>query len=501
MQNMLNRRQVLKSSMGGLLWAALPGDRALAQTALRQRLDWNTFKAGPNYASFLDAIKKMRANTNASDKNSWLYWTNIHVNYCPHGLPYFLAWHRGYINYFEKQLCAVSGNANLTLPYWNYYTSPALPAEFTDSSSTNPLYVPRTNNNVLQALTLAPFSNGLTALPRGTANAFEPSLEDMPHNPVHDIIGGIMADMQSPMDPIFWLHHANIDRLWAAWVAAANGRLMPARTAAYWTGTFTYSDTLTLARLSTYGNRTDLSYFYQNEAMPLVLPVSRSGASTAPATEALEAARPGDAVAPAAQGATLPRVPRRPPFGRFPATGMRTIAADRLALAGASQVALDDTSVSARLSLSRAAYGVLRQVLAQLITDPFGAATKSAQPYSAVNLVLDTPLAVSSGAKGGYFYKIYVNLPSDGGADDDEKYLLGTVGPFQLAGLQHHATMGHGGALQLSYPATTLVQRFGLEELADISISFVRISGDSAPAGQVITIKECRLEVAAETPS
>jgi tyrosinase len=493
MEKILTRRQMLKGSLGGLLWSALAFDPALAQTTLRQRLDWNTFKTGANYASFLDAIKKMRANTNASDKNSWLYWTNIHVNYCPHGLPYFLAWHRGYINYFEQQLRTVSGNANLTLPYWNYYANPVIPAEFTNPASTNPLYVTRTNNNVNAALTLAPFSNSLTALPRGTANAFEPSIEDMPHNPVHDIIGGIMADMQSPMDPIFWLHHANIDRLWAAWVAAANGRLMPARSAAYWSGTFTYSDTLTLPRLSTNSNRSDLLYYYQNEAMPLVLPVSRVTAATAP----IEGAR--EALMVEAQSTAQGQRPKRPPVGRFPATGMRTIAPDRLALAGAGQIALDDSSVSARLSLSRTAYEVLRQVVVKLTADPFGPVSKLAGPYSAVNLVLDAPEVVSSGATGGFFYKIYVNLPVDEGTDGDEKYLLGTLGPFQLAGLQHHARMGHGASPQLSYPATALVQRFGVDELADISISSVRVSGDSAPTGQVITMKECRLEVAVET--
>ena len=26
-----------------------------------------------------------------------------------------------------------------------------------------------------------------------------------------------MVDMTSPNDPVFWLHHCNIDRLWAEW--------------------------------------------------------------------------------------------------------------------------------------------------------------------------------------------------------------------------------------------------------------------------------------------
>ena len=37
------------------------------------------------------------------------------------------------------------------------------------------------------------------------------------HNAGHRFIGGHMAGAFSPNDPIFWLHHANVDRLWAGW--------------------------------------------------------------------------------------------------------------------------------------------------------------------------------------------------------------------------------------------------------------------------------------------
>ena len=45
------------------------------------------------------------------------------------------------------------------------------------------------------------------------------------HNGVHLWVGGIMDDQQGTMDlntslndPVFWLHHANIDRIWQAWI-------------------------------------------------------------------------------------------------------------------------------------------------------------------------------------------------------------------------------------------------------------------------------------------
>lgn len=56
-------------------------------------------------------------------------------------------------------------------------------------------------------------------------------LEGQPHNRVHNCVGGIFTDQSgkttdsggfmqanlSPVDPLFFLHHANIDRLWDVW--------------------------------------------------------------------------------------------------------------------------------------------------------------------------------------------------------------------------------------------------------------------------------------------
>jgi tyrosinase len=52
-------------------------------------------------------------------------------------------------------------------------------------------------------------------------------LEGQPHNLVHNCIGGVgpldpgpygnMTNFLSPVDPVFFLHHANMDRLWDVW--------------------------------------------------------------------------------------------------------------------------------------------------------------------------------------------------------------------------------------------------------------------------------------------
>ena len=38
------------------------------------------------------------------------------------------------------------------------------------------------------------------------------------HNHAHAWVGGIMNNTStSPTDPIFWMHHAEVDRLWEIW--------------------------------------------------------------------------------------------------------------------------------------------------------------------------------------------------------------------------------------------------------------------------------------------
>lgn len=51
-------------------------------------------------------------------------------------------------------------------------------------------------------------------------NQVRQRIEYVPHGIVHAAVGGDNGDMtamHSPNDPIFWLHHANVDRLWWQW--------------------------------------------------------------------------------------------------------------------------------------------------------------------------------------------------------------------------------------------------------------------------------------------
>ena len=58
------------------------------------------------------------------------------------------------------------------------------------------------------------------------------TLESQPHDNVHGAIGGsggaaFMVSFLSPVDPIFYLHHGNLDRLWTVWTRRQQARNRP----------------------------------------------------------------------------------------------------------------------------------------------------------------------------------------------------------------------------------------------------------------------------------
>ncbi|RJG01264.1 tyrosinase family protein [Noviherbaspirillum sedimenti] len=490
----LTRRDFIKGT-SALLVAGIPGRDLLAQTTPVQRLDWNTFKTTRNYASLLDAIARMRANTNAADKRSWSYWINVHQNFCPHDIPYFLSWHRGYLYYFEQQLRAVSGNKSLVLPYWDYYINPSLPPEFTNPASYNPLYAPRMNTNVIDALTMAPFASTVTNMQRGLPNAFETSFENMPHNPVHNILGNAMATMQSPTDPIFWLHHANVDRLWSAWQQAGGGRTTPPANNSYWSGNLTYATRLSLARVTTISTGS-LNYSYQNESMPSSLPVAArdnaGGIMLASMKEDQQLAQLGPRTS-----ARTARLLSRPVNGKFQSSGARNVS-DGQSLGGVLNVQLNEASVSAELGVETGSVDLLERTLAQIDGAPAAPAT----PYRSVLLVLDSVSISDSGRNGGFFYNVYINLPSNTDVTNAEATnLVGSIGPFEIAGAEHRAHMNMGrsgsnpGTARLTFPLTAPLREMIAENPRSLTISFIRVSGDTSPAGTVISIGEVRLEL------
>ncbi|HYD95474.1 MAG TPA: tyrosinase family protein [Noviherbaspirillum sp.] len=499
----LSRRNFIKGA-SALMLSPLPLGELQAQTGLRQRLDWNTFRNTRDYASLMDGIARMRQNTDAADKRSWAYWVNVHQSFCPHGVPYFLAWHRAYLYFFEQQLRAVSGNNALVLPYWDYYTSPEIPAEFTNPASYNSLYAPRLNTSVIDALTLAPFSSEVTDMQRGLPNSFEVSMENAPHNPVHNIIGNVMADMQSPTDPIFWLHHANVDRLWTAWAQGGGGREMPASTDSYWNGTFTFANRLTMQRSRTISTRNDLGYFYQNEQMPTSLPVARAPTESSGFKLASFGGTPPLAQLGPRTSTSRPRLLSRPPTVKFPPSAARATGANRRAIGGVLNIPLSETSVSTELIIDSASSQLLQTVVSNASPAPTrnNAARIGGIPYRSAQLVLDSVSVHGSGEQGGYFYQIYVNLPSSTDVNTaSTSYLVGSTGPFEIAAAHHRVHMNlepggtQPGTVRLVFPVTLTLKKLLSGPPGGLTISFVRVSGNTAPAGDVMHVGEARLEL------
>lgn len=177
------------------------------------------------------------------------------ANQCQHGSWYFLSWHRAYLFVFEEIVAAqvkkLTGD-DWALPYWNYLDSSnpqaldvpeAFLMETLPDGSPNPLkkYPRRQNLRKLQPGQRDAFSlsaleepdfqvgaSGAIGFGGGVTGDFvqfgqwSGGLEINPHNTVHRLVGGDQGYMADPrlagLDPLFWLHHSNIDRLWEAWM-------------------------------------------------------------------------------------------------------------------------------------------------------------------------------------------------------------------------------------------------------------------------------------------
>ena len=214
------------------------------------------FGTGPNASGSAQAFKA-QANSNCAGLTGTLFQRCVsyyaHVtNYnlpndgitvnvwgtCQHGNLQFLPWHRIYLKYFERTLRKFSGDPKFALPYWDYQDNLgpgngfALPTMMRGAESSNTLVdtfrTPGLNTN---ATSIDPSDGDATqAFDFTTFTPFSNVLEQQPHGTMHC---GTGTNCQAPdigivpvagLDPVFYMHHANIDRLWQCWmVRKANG--------------------------------------------------------------------------------------------------------------------------------------------------------------------------------------------------------------------------------------------------------------------------------------
>jgi tyrosinase len=174
-----------------------------------------------------------------------------------HSGPSFLPWHRYFLITLENLLRRALDDDDFRIPYWDWTadaelaepaTSPiwsnANLGQFSGSSWRVRLEMSlrtgdlRRANRALQrglgnegslpsrtgvrmvirdqaAYDTSPFSS---SSPGGIRNLVEGWIgNERIHNSVHVWVGGDMSLSSSPNDPAFFLHHCNVDRIWAAW--------------------------------------------------------------------------------------------------------------------------------------------------------------------------------------------------------------------------------------------------------------------------------------------
>lgn len=125
----------------------------------------------------------------------------------------FLAWHRWFVLKMENRL--QQAKPSVVIPYWDAITDRHIPKALDKPELLKAWGVTRH----WSAKHLAHKGDVTAAMSMVSFTAFQRTLEGAVHGSVHNAVGGNMATGSSPSDPLFWLHHANLDRLWAEWQA------------------------------------------------------------------------------------------------------------------------------------------------------------------------------------------------------------------------------------------------------------------------------------------
>lgn len=168
-----------------------------------------------------------------------------------HNGPSFFPWHRSSLRELENHLQAV--DPEVWIPYWPWEREGLA---WASAAIWSPERMGGDGNGSGRRITTGPFvgwrsiiySNGTFVNRNGIIRRFRTTVAmplwdgmsvatydaapwsnrsnrrrsfraafEKPHNAVHTTIGGDMTAGTSPNDPIFWLHHANVDRAWAEW--------------------------------------------------------------------------------------------------------------------------------------------------------------------------------------------------------------------------------------------------------------------------------------------
>lgn len=209
--------------------------QAGAQTPLRVRRGAGELSAtSDDVAAFGEGLALMKRR---GDARSWARQVAIHSRNGQHNNGLFLPWHRLQLLHLERIIAGLTGHATFAMPYWDAQEHRTLPAWITDRDAL--LYERQRARGVdtldfnaarwarspyMARLTSDGFETFAGKLPTGAG-----MVEGYGHNYIHELVGGLMRRLTTAAtDPIFWLHHANVDRVWATWHAGQAASVYPA---------------------------------------------------------------------------------------------------------------------------------------------------------------------------------------------------------------------------------------------------------------------------------
>jgi outer membrane lipoprotein-sorting protein len=142
-----------------------------------------------------------------------------HFNMNIHRSSHFLPWHREMLVRFERELQSV--DPRVSLPYWDSSVDQSPSASLWRHSFLGQFdglwRLQRSLGTVASLPSPALVQRTQSRTGYGT---YWDELERLVHNPPHRWVGGQMATVTSPRDPVFYLHHAWIDLLWVQWQRA-----------------------------------------------------------------------------------------------------------------------------------------------------------------------------------------------------------------------------------------------------------------------------------------
>jgi tyrosinase len=228
--------------------ATLPA-RRVAQAALSYRQNVARLQP-PQLAAFRAAF---RSSMGLGDDRGWQYWAGIHglplPMYCQHHTPLFLPWHRAYLYYFELTLQEF--DSTVMLPWWDWTSAwshqVGVPLRYSAAEADgqpNPLAggpinalaqqqggegaPDHTSRDPGDPADLPTGDEISELLSRGDFMDFQQQLESY-HDLVHLWVGGTMAEIPfAAYDPVFFAHHAMVDRIWRLWQLRHPTAVVPA---------------------------------------------------------------------------------------------------------------------------------------------------------------------------------------------------------------------------------------------------------------------------------